>query len=424
MNERRISTRRDFLRSGLTLVGMSATVPTFLGRSVLAMAGAGGAGEGPDGARDRILVVVQLAGGNDGLNTIVPFRDDAYYRMRPRLAIPADRILRLHGDLGLHPAATGLRELFDEGRLAVVLGVGYPNPNRSHFASTDIWETASPDGACREGWIGRGFDPVTAGAEPAPAERAIALTSEIPLAFHGREFRGIAFTDPRELRWKGDENPAMAAAFEKLNTPRGSEAAETGLVLDPLAYLTRVAVDAQEGAARIRDALRLRTKGEYPRTAFGASLASVAKMIGAGLPTRVYYVSIGSFDTHANQPGRHERLLGELASGMRAFLSDMAEQGNVERVLAMTFSEFGRRVEENASGGTDHGTAAPLFLFGGRVRPGIHGREPSLERLRGGDLVHTVDFRRVYATVLGHWMGADPAPILGAGFAPMPLLET
>jgi len=413
-----ITTRRDFLRT-LTLAGVGATVPTFVSDLAYAIADPLDSPlvrSKPGVPDDRILVIVQLAGGNDGLNTVVPYRNDNYYSNRPRLAIRPDDVLKLRGDLGLHPQATGLKELYDEGLLTIVQGVGYPNPNRSHFVSTDIWHSATPEGSPRGGWIGRYFDHCCSGADPAPAESAIALERETPLALQGDGFEGIAFTDVRSLQWNGPKE--MAGAFEKLNAPAASEGTEAD---EKVAYLTRIAMDARASATKIQKAMRRRVQGNYPNSGFGRAMLSIAKMIGEEMPTRVYYASLGGFDTHSAQLGRHARLMAEFGRGMKAFLADMAAQGNADRVLVLTFSEFGRRVAENASGGTDHGEAAPVFLFGSKVRAGIHGRHPSLGRLHRGDLAFRVDFRQIYASILQDWLKADAGKVLGKRFSTLPL---
>ncbi len=418
MSEPVITTRREFLR-GLTLAGAGATVPAFIADAARAMTNplSSVVSSVPGRPDDRILVFIQLAGGNDGLNTVVPFRSDGYYSNRPRIAIKPKDVLRIRGDLGLHPSATGLKELYDEGHMQILQGVGYPNPNRSHFVSTDIWHSAAPDGEYRDGWIGRYFDHACSGSDPIPAESAIALTQESPLAFQGDGFDGVSFTDVRSLQWNG--NKRLAGAFDKLNRPDGEVAPTENRV----SYLSRIAMDARTSAEKIEKAMKRRVKGNYPNTAFGRSLVSISKMIAEELPTKVYYASLGGFDTHSGQIGRHARLMSELGNCMKAFLTDLQQTGNLDRVLVMTFSEFGRRVAENASGGTDHGEAAPAFLFGGGIQPGVVGRHPSLDRLHRGDLAYGIDFRRVYASILDDWLGADAKDVLGKRFKSLDLID-
>ncbi len=422
MSDPKVTTRREFLRS-LTLAGVGATVPVFVNDLAWAIANPLDAplvSSKPGVPDDRILVIVQLAGGNDGLNTVIPYRDDNYYANRPNIAIRPDQVLRLRGDVGLHPAATGLKELYDEGLLSIVQGVGYPNPNRSHFVSNDIWETASPEQSTVEGWVGRYFDHQCSGSDPAPAESAIAITGETPRAFMGDTFDGIAFTDLRKLEWEGDDS--MRGAFEKLNGPAAAPAS-TGDD-DKTSYLTRIAMDARASAERMRRAMERRTKSNYPNHAFGRSMLTISKMIQEQMPTRVYYASLGGFDTHSAQLPRHAQLMTQFGATMKAFLTDLAQQGNLDRTVVLTFSEFGRRVAQNASGGTDHGEAAPLFLFGGDVRPGIVGRHPNLDKLHRGDLKYRVDFRQVYSAILGKWLAADPEAVLGRRFKPLDIFKT
>ncbi|MBI1851013.1 MAG: DUF1501 domain-containing protein [Planctomycetes bacterium] len=410
-----IQTRREFLGTGLALIGFGATVPSFVDKLAWAIGSPDDApltASKPGVPEERVLVIVQLAGGNDGLNTVVPFEDDVYYKSRPRIAIAKKDVLRLDARVGLHPSAADLKRLFDDAKLAIVQGVGYPNPNRSHFTSTDIWETASPDGREHRGWIGRYFDCSCKGADPCPPENAIALSPTAPLALQGDRFQPIAFNDPQSLEWQGGRDPNLAAAHDALNKPGAAASPH-----DPLAFLERVAMDAQVSAEKIRRAAAGPSPVEYPRLPFAQALRGVARLVAANLPTRVYYVSLGGFDTHSDQKGRHERLLEGFGSAIRAFLADLEKTGHLDRVLVMTFSEFGRRVAENGAGGTDHGQAAPLFVFGKKIKPGLFGTHSDLRELREGDVPFTTDFRQVYATVLDGWLRADSKAILGATFS-------
>jgi len=418
MNEPELTTRREFLHKGLSLICVGATVPTFLQRSALAL-------DDPRDVRltrsrpgvpeDRILVVVQLAGGNDGLNTLVPFHSDAYYRARPTLAIPADQVIKLDAELGFHPAAVGLKSLYDDGHLCVVQQVGYPNPNRSHFRSMDIWHTASPDGRLHEGWIGRYFDNCCRG-EPDP-KAGIALTAEAPLALRGQKFAPIAFSRPEMLNLRPvDGRMATRSAIASLNRPDAER--KDGPPVSTLDFLTRTALDAQVAADDIRRAAARDDGARFPESQLSQSLRTVSRLIAANLPTRVYFVSLSGFDTHARQANRHRQLLEQLGQALQAFIQALAKQGNLGRTLVMTFSEFGRRVAENGSAGTDHGEAAPMFLLGGDVRAGLCGPTPQLENLNRGDLPFAIDFRQVYAAVLSDWLGADATRLLGGRFDP------
>jgi uncharacterized protein (DUF1501 family) len=430
-----LTTRRVFLAKGLTMLAAGATVPTFLNRTAFAVGRPfdqllTGQDSGVDG---KILVVVQLSGGNDGLNTVVPFADDTYYRVRPNVGVRSDQVLRLNDHIGLNPQLAPLKELYDDGRMTLVQGVGYPNPDRSHFRSMDIWHTANPEEeAITSGWLGRYFDAQCCGEDPGdPSDDTtpdphvgIALGDSNFLAMQGEKVMPLSFERPQDYRYQG---PARDA-FMKLNTPDGAtDPAETAA--GELDFLTRTSMDAQVSSDRIMKVTTAHKPGvQYPGGGFAEQLRTVAAMIKGGLPTRVYYVSLGGFDTHANQPGRHDQLMRNLATGVAAFLGDLKEQGNDERVLVMTFSEFGRRVAQNASQGTDHGTAAPMFFFGHHkhVSAGILGNHPSLTDLDRGDLKYNVDFRSCYAGVLQQWLDTDAqtcARILGAKFEAAPLIR-
>jgi uncharacterized protein (DUF1501 family) len=428
MNEPTLHTRRHFLRA--TFLGGAAawTVPAFLERTFFSMdaLAADAWTQTPDGRDAPILVVIQLAGGNDGLNTLIPLGADPYLRARPRLGIPADKALRLDDSVGLNPALAGLRDLYDRGEAAIIQGVGYPNPNRSHFRSTDIWQTASDaDKVLRKGWLGRYFDACCAGED---ATTGIAIGDREPLAFEGENPSGISFRQPDQLKLNAIEGEEMDAMLGMGEMEVESESNTSGASINLLPgshaegsgsadFLRRVALDARMGSDKIREVnAKFHTSISFPKTRIGNDLALIARLIAGSMPTRVYYASQGGYDTHTNQTGTHSRLLGELDAALSAFGREMRAQGNWSRVIVMTFSEFGRRVAENASGGTDHGAAAPLFVLGGRVRPGLHGAPPNLEKLDRGDLIHTTDFRSVYATVLDQWLHAPSEKILHRKF--------
>lgn len=424
--QRFFTTRREFLSGGISLLSAAATLPIFLGRTARALAGPDGA-PGKRGAGERILVVVQLAGGNDGLNTIVPYEMDPYYRMRPQLAIKKADVLKLEKGVGLPSYATALKELYDAGQMAVVQGVGYPNPNRSHFTSMDIWHTADPNARTHSGWLGRYFDNACKGDDPVPEPiHGVALMKEAPLAMAGDRFACLSFEDPQSLSWQGAKSDPLAQeTFRKLNNIDGDFPRTGGELAQ---WLQRASLDALVGAEDIRGAgARRGGRGGVRRRRGGGELAQsldfVARMIAADMPTRVYYVSMGGFDTHSAQTGRHRTLITQFGEAIQDFVDTLKEQGLLDRVLILSFSEFGRRVQENASGGTDHGEAAPLFLFGSKVRAGIHQDHPSLTRLNRGDLQFGCDFRRVYASVLQDWLGAKADKVLGKPFAPLNLLQ-
>lgn len=431
MSEHTLHTRRQFLRTGVLGGAVAWTLPVFLEKTFLALdaAAADSLIQTATGRDGPILVVLQLAGGNDGLNTLIPYADDAYYAARPRLGIPADKALRLDDHLAMNARLTGLRGLYDSGDLAIVQGVGYPNPNRSHFRSTDIWQTASDaDRFEREGWIGRYFDACCQGADPAVG---VSVGRQAPMAFTARTPAGITLSRPEQFRFISETagNPeATEEVFRGMmeeNSGASVQAlpgqSDTGG--DTLDYLRRTALDARVSSDRILEITRKsRTPVPYPGGQLANGLNLVARLIAGGMPTRIYYVSQGGYDTHSGQAGSHDRLLGDLDASVSAFVADLKTQGHFDRVLLMTFSEFGRRVAENSSGGTDHGAAAPLFVLGGGVRPGLYGRQPSLTQLDKGDLIYNVDFRSVYATVLENWLGAPGEAVLKRKFPTMAFL--
>ncbi|MCB2153861.1 DUF1501 domain-containing protein [bacterium] len=409
-----VFTRREFLRSS-AIAAMGMAIPSFLARSALSAQTASPAFA--PAKDDTILVVLQLGGGNDGLNTVVPFGDDAYRKARRRIGVETSKILQLNDELGLHPSLAPLKELYDGGELAVVNGVGYPNPNRSHFRSMEIWQTASDsDRFLNSGWIGRYFDNCCNGT--ARPESAIHVGPERPQAFGGKMGVGVSFTDPERFEWQ-ESLHADDQTFRHLN--KVGESNDGDSTLD---FLRHTTANAVLGSDSIQRALgRSESRATYPQSRIGNALRTVSSLIHGGLGTRIYCVSHTGFDTHANQAGQHERLLGQFAEALNAFQADLRAGGLDERVVTMCFSEFGRRVEENASGGTDHGTAGPMFIAGSRIQPGLHGIYPSLTDLDEGDLKHTVDFRDVYATILEGWLRTDSKLVLGREFNQLGVLQ-
>ncbi len=391
-------TRRDLLQR-TPLLALAPTVPSFLARSARAarMDGSG-----------RVLVVIQLDGGNDGLNTVVPFADDAYARARPKLRLKRDEVLRVGDTVGLHPALKSLAKLHERGRLAIVQGVGYPNPNRSHDVGMGNWQTARFDVEEHRGygWLGRALDdarPPSAGTPSA----VLAGADPLPVALSARRAVSAAVNTLEEYALADIGSFDGGAA----STGRGAED-----------FVRRTTLDARATVERLRELARVAGGGAtYPATELARRLRLVAQMIQAGLETPVYYAVQRGYDTHITQPGTHRALLAELGDAVQAFFQDLEASGLAERVLLMTFSEFGRTVEENASFGTDHGTAAPMFVMGGRVKGGLVGAHPSLADLADGDLKHHTDFRQVYATVLERWLKADARAVLGAAYEPLPL---
>ena len=415
-------TRREFLYKGLTIVAMGATAPSFLTRTALAMTNPFDIAQvtsRPGVPDDNVLVVIQMGGGNDGLNTIVPFGDDTYYRARPRLAIPRNEVITLNGELGLHPKMAKFKEMYDRGNAAIVQGVGYPNPSRSHFKSMEIWHTADPEGrTLRVGWIGRYFDSKCPVCEQPTV--GVNVGPSMPLALRSDGGQGATLETPDAFQWMPSMDGLGAREemeiFKMLNAPATNEPAT-------IDFLRHTAMNAVLSSEQVREAVRLYKGGiEYPSNRFAGSMRLIAQMIAGKLPTKVYYAHMSGFDTHASQQGVHDTLLEQLSTGVDAFYRDLEAQGNADRVITVAFSEFGRRVAENGSNGTDHGTAAPMFIFGKRIKPGLHGRQPSLADLQDGDLKHNIDFRSVYATLLDKWLGADPSKILGSDFERVPFL--
>lgn len=426
-NERTYS-RRQFVRQGLVMASAATTLPLFLQNSALAMQNQrAGRASIPGVPEDRVLVVVQLGGGNDGLNTVVPYGDGAYYNARPGIGIPERDVLKLRDGrgIGLHPSMTGIKELYDQGLVAIAQGVGYPNPNRSHFASMDIWHTADTSGV-GDGWLGRYFDNQCNGApDDHGGSMGVTLQRSAPLAMLGRSYKPITFEDADLFRWTGEDlHRSLVDPYRKLaeRLPENEELLEN----PNAAFLLRTALDAQVSGAKIREAVATRPLVNYPRSGLAQQLAMVGAMIRAGLDTRVYYVDHGGFDTHAGQGGAngsHSNLLRQYGDAVKAFYEDLKAQGNEGRVLTVTFSEFGRRVAQNGTNGTDHGTAAPMFLMGPMVDPGVHGKHPSLTNLDNGDLKFKTDFRTVYANVLEDWLRADSQEVLGKRWRKASLLR-
>ncbi len=436
MKEPLLKTRREFLRTGLLGSSLCWTVPSFLQNTMLSLHAEadGQLVQGVTGRDGQILVVLQLAGGNDGLNTVVPIGDDDYRRARPSLALREKQVLPLgaKAKVGLHPALAGLARSFEEGNLAVVQGVGYPNPNRSHFRSTEIWATGTDaEKSSSTGWIGRYFDNACSGCDAAVG---ITLGSQTPQAFSAKTPKGVLYEAGggrrRRLGADGEPEADGSMAMNMDNDPEegpaggsiGDIAGSSGKI-DALDFLERTEMDVQVTQKEIAAASGRGKNGvPYPGSWLGNQFALISRLIAGGLKTRIYYVSQGGYDTHTGQAGAHERLLREMGDAVSAFLADLKAQGNLGRVTLMTFSEFGRRVKENASGGTDHGAAAPLFLAGGGVTAGLLGKMPSLapRDLDDGDVKFNVDFRSVYATVLEKHLGVKSDPILGRAF---PLLQ-
>jgi uncharacterized protein (DUF1501 family) len=407
-----MTSRRSFISRSLGVAVLGGTLPSFLASAADAQV-LPSLGSTVD--PDNVLLVIQMGGGNDGLNTVVPYTDDAYHRVRPVIGIAGNAVLKIDDRIGLNPVLAPLDDLFKDGHVAIVQGVGYPNPNRSHFEATQIWETASPERPVTNGWLGRYLD---ASVPPGP-----------PASDTARLFTAVSLGDtvPTALIAQHVDVPAIGSlsAFGYNTGKDATSKATAGSLYDGakpgqspyLAMIESTARNALHGGDVLRGEIAgYKPAVTYPTDAFSQQLQLAAQIVGSNIGTKVIFVSIGSFDTHAGQRAQQDRLLGYLAGGLRAFYRDLAAHGLQDRVLAMTFSEFGRRVAQNASNGTDHGTAMPLFIVGGKVKGGVYGEHPSLTDLDNGDLKFATDFRSVYATVLERWLGRDPAHIIDGSY--------
>ena len=357
---------------------------------------------------NKVLVVLQMSGGNDGLNTVIPIRNDIYYKTRPKLGIEKDKTLTLTDEVALHPALTGFKELFEDGGLGIMNSVGYPNPDRSHFRSMDIWQTASDSKSyVYTGWLGRYLDAQCRGCDK--PTQALEIDDVLSLALKGEQMKGIALKDPQRLY-----NTSHQKYFKDVLADHKSAGAD-----QPVDYLYKTMASTLSSADYIFQQSRLRPSSQqYPKTGLGKSLQTIASLIFSDINTKVYYVSLGSFDTHVNQQNEQQRLFTEMSDAVKSFVADLKSNNRFQDVLLMTFSEFGRRVSQNASGGTDHGTANNMFLVsGGLKQKGLINEMTDLNDLDEGDLRYKVDFKEVYATVLNKWLGADDRNILGKNFS-------
>jgi uncharacterized protein (DUF1501 family) len=355
--------------------------------------------------------VVQLTGGNDGLNTVIPYADEEYAKLRPTLKVARPQVKKINDHVGLHPSMDGLAGLLQDQALCVIQGVGYPNPSQSHFRSMDIWQAGSTEESVSEGWLGKSLRAV-----PGTASFHLATNNEsTPLALVGAPARVPSILSLEDFQLQ----MAAASGADKRFQRAFIETAAKPMPGQPnlLDFVKRTAVNTYDSSRRLQEIGKsYQPKAPYPNTALANRLKLAAQLIDADLGARIFYVAIDGFDTHASQQATHARLLRDVSDAMTAFYKDMATRGHKDRILMMTFSEFGRRAKENGSRGTDHGSAAPMFLVGGTVKPGAVGEHPSLTKLEMGNLQHHTDFRQVYATILDKWLGVSSKEVLGRTF--------
>jgi uncharacterized protein (DUF1501 family) len=403
--------RREFLARGLYGIGVGAGLPIFLSRTTAALTAQALQGTSFEKHPERILVVLELSGGNDGLNTVVPHADPAYYRARPRIGVPAKDVLKVSDAFGFHPSMVGFERLYKDGRMAVVHGCGYDHPSLSHFSSMSYWHTGVPNAGESLGWLGRlADDHLDANSR----NQIVNIGTSQSLAVRSAKHSPLVFDDPSRFRREGtDAEKRVLSQFGASEPAHASNA-----TLDFLSTTARNAADSSDFVRQASSAYR--TPLDYGiGGAFGGGLQRVAALIAAGMKTRLYYVSYpgNAFDTHVQQGDVHARLLMYTADAVRAFLDDVTRLGRGDDVAVMMFTEFGRRVEENGSLGTDHGTAGPMFLFGkhDRIKAGFYGHPPSLTDLDDGNLKMTTDFRSVYATAIKEWLGYDDTNVVLKG---------
>jgi len=364
---------------------------------------------------DNVIVVCQLSGGNDGLNMVVPFADELYYQARPTLAIGRDVVLKTDDDLGFHPDMVGVHKLFKDGKVAVVNNVGYPNSNRSHFKSMEIWQSASPDGALKYGWVGRHLDAELAGGPLSPVA-GIGLSTDKPRALNAAKASVPCFASLADIKsMVGDPD-----AERRLREIQGRVAA-TGSDTRAIQMANNSALDAMAALQAKLDTFE--PKQTYGNDPFGRGFRQIAQLIATSPQTRVIYFSAGGFDTHSRQADNHARLMKGFSDAVAAFQAEIEAIGRADKVVTLVFSEFGRRVYENGSAGTDHGKAGPMMLIGKNVKGGFYGGRPDLAALSDGDLAWKIDFRQVYATALDNWMGGESKVVLGESFTPLDVIR-
>lgn len=400
-----MNTRREFIKKSAFATAGSMMIPNFLKAYETQQMGF-------VQNTDKTLVIIQLSGGNDGLNTVVPYRNDLYYKARPSIGIKQDKVLKLNDEIGLNPSMGALRELYDNGLVSIINNVGYPNPDRSHFRSMDIWHTASDsDEYLTTGWIGRYLD--SSCQINCSPYKALEIDDTLSLALKGDKIKALSTKDPVKLYKQVNNN-----FVERLSQTKPVSEHEN------VSYLYKTLAETASSAEVLHSKSKIyRSTGQYPQGELGQNLKTIAELIISGMPTNVYYVSISGFDTHFNQVNQQNRLLENYAESVKVFTEELKRNNKLNDVVVMTFSEFGRRVKQNASGGTDHGTANNVFLIGGNLkRPAVLNEAPDLKNLDDGDLKFSVDFREIYASLLRNWLNVNDVAILEKRFEGLKLV--
>jgi len=408
-------TRRLFLRQVAQSIGKVPSLnPLSFGPSTFDMSSVFSPQQ-MESMKNRTLVVVQLSGGNDGLNTLVPYTQQAYYNARPNLALDKSDVLQLNSDVALHPSMAALQSLYNDNHVAIVQGAGYPNPNLSHYESMTIWQTASPDETLQTGWLGRYLD--TARSVDSSIN-AVELDTLLSPTVVGEKERATAIDSLRSFKIAPLTRQTQSSDEETIKALDSIQCSSCQEYNDLVNAMMEAGLDAMTVSDVVRQAAsNYETSVTYPTNDFANRLKLAAQVVSSSLKPTIIYLQIGGFDTHANQKTTQANLLKTVSDGISAFYRDMESKDKADDTLIMTFSEFGRRVHENGSQGTDHGTAEPMFLIGGRVSGGLYADYPNLSNLdSNGDLIHTVDFRQVYASVLQDWLGVDSTPVLSSQF--------
>ena len=392
--------RRNFLKN-TGLASTSLFVPQFLSSF----------NKGGFNQNGKNLVIIQWSGGNDGLNTVVPFHNDLYYKNRPTLAIPKNKVIKLTDELGFNNNLVGLKSLYDDGLLTVINNVGYPNPIRSHFRSMDIWHSGSASNQYwQTGWLGRYLDQVKEDYIP---HAALEVDDTLVMALKGQNKSGFAATNPERLKKVASNKFLRKIAHHHDHSHE-----------ENVAYLYKTLIETQSSADYLFDQMKGAKRGKsYPSTRIGKDLFTISNLIKNDTNTKIYYVNMSGFDTHAYQKKSQEKLLKQYDQAIKIFVKDLQNHQKIDDTLIMTFSEFGRRVKENGSQGTDHGTANNVYFIGGKLKnPGIFNEAPNLSNLDQGDLIYSVDFRKIYASVLKNWLNVDPDKILLEKFKPLDII--